>query len=257
MTSPASFADKLRPRLAALALLAAVAAMLLALASGPAYRAGLIGLGTAFPLLFQAFWIAAVAAAAGLAGFLWSRIAVDGRAAGRFAGAFVLAAVVAASLWLLRADASGHVPIHDVTTNLDNPPIFVAIPPRDYGERTAGGPLDPGWADRHRAGYGDLRPHRLDLAPADAFAAALDAARGMGWEIVAAVPEEGRIEATDTTMWFGFKDDVAIRILPDEAGGSRIDLRSVSRVGVSDIGANGARIRAFLQRLGATRSAAG
>lgn len=252
MTSPGTVVGKLRPHLATLVLIAAGLALLLALASGPAYRFGLIGLGTAFPLLFQAFTIAAAAGIAGLAGFLWSRVARDRRAAGRFAGAFVLAAVVAASLWMLRADARGHVPIHDVTTDMDDPPAFVAIPPRDYAGRPAGGPLDPEWAGRHRAGYADLRPHRLDLPPADAFAAALATAREMGWEIVAAEPGEGRIEATDTTMWFGFKDDVTIRIRPDGEGASRIDLRSVSRVGVSDIGANGARIRAFLDRLGAT-----
>jgi uncharacterized protein (DUF1499 family) len=72
----------------------------------------------------------------------------------------------------------------------------------------------------------------------------------MGWEIVAADAAAGRIEATDTTFFFGFKDDVVIRIEPD-AVGSRIDVRSVSRVGTSDVGTNAKRIRAYLGRLGA------
>ena len=72
----------------------------------------------------------------------------------------------------------------------------------------------------------------------------------MGWEMVSADPASGRIEATDTTFWFSFKDDVVIRIEPDPAG-SQVDVRSVSRVGGSDVGANAARIRAFLKALGA------
>jgi uncharacterized protein (DUF1499 family) len=70
----------------------------------------------------------------------------------------------------------------------------------------------------------------------------------MGWEIVDARPKDGRIEATDTTFWFGFKDDVVIRITP-ALDGSRVDVRSLSRVGRSDVGTNAKRIRAFLEKL--------
>jgi len=76
----------------------------------------------------------------------------------------------------------------------------------------------------------------------------LNAARDIGWQIVAAVPADGRIEATDTTTWFGFKDDIVVRVTPT-AGGSRIDVRSVSRLGQGDLGKNAARIRTYLQRL--------
>ena len=69
----------------------------------------------------------------------------------------------------------------------------------------------------------------------------------MGWEIVGSNAEEGRIEATDTTLWFGFKDDVVVRIQPrgDE---SLVDVRSLSRVGKSDVGTNAQRIRAYLRK---------
>jgi uncharacterized protein (DUF1499 family) len=83
-----------------------------------------------------------------------------------------------------------------------------------------------------------------------AFRRAADAARAMGWEMVAADSAAGRVEATATTRWFGFKDDVVVRVRPDGAG-SRIDVRSVSRVGGSDVGANAARIRAYLARVAA------
>src|SRR5439155_509507 len=84
--------------------------------------------------------------------------------------------------------------------------------------------------------------------PEAAFARALAAAQAMGWDIVDAQPKEGRIEATASTFWFGFKDDVVVRITPLPAG-SRIDVRSKSRVGRGDTGTNAQRIRAYLKRL--------
>jgi uncharacterized protein (DUF1499 family) len=94
----------------------------------------------------------------------------------------------------------------------------------------------------------------LPAAPDRVFDRALSVARKLGWVVVAAVPAEGRIEATDTTRWFGFKDDVVVRVAP-AAGGSRVDVRSVSRVGRSDLGTNARRIRAFLRELRAAISA--
>ena len=74
------------------------------------------------------------------------------------------------------------------------------------------------------------------------------AARKIGWVIVDANAAEGRIETTDTTFWFGFKDDIVIRITPADHG-SRVDIRSVSRVGKSDVGTNAKRIRKYLKEL--------
>ncbi len=88
----------------------------------------------------------------------------------------------------------------------------------------------------------------LPLPPPQAFEQALRMARDMGWTIVDSNPGEGRIEATDMTFWFGFKDDIVIRIVP-AAQGSRVDVRSVSRVGRSDVGTNAKRIRKFLKKL--------
>jgi uncharacterized protein (DUF1499 family) len=90
------------------------------------------------------------------------------------------------------------------------------------------------------------------MPPDQAFERALLVARDSGWEIVAAKREEGRIEATDTTFWFGFKDDVVIRITP-ALDGSRVDVRSLSRVGKSDVGTNAKRIRAYFRKLEGTK----
>ena len=92
------------------------------------------------------------------------------------------------------------------------------------------------------------RTQTLKIPADEAFARARAAAGAMGWEIVAADPAAGRIEAVATTFWFGFKDDVSVRITPAE-GASRIDIRSRSRVGRGDAGANARRIRAYLEEL--------
>ncbi len=88
----------------------------------------------------------------------------------------------------------------------------------------------------------------LDLPPTDAFARALRTAEQLGWTIVATDPESGRIEASQRSRWFGFTDDVVIRVAPAESG-SRVDIRSVSRMGRGDFGVNATRVRACLAAL--------
>ena len=149
--------------------------------------------------------------------------------------------------WMRTAQRVPH--IHDITTDTENPPRFVSVQPfRKNAENSAeyGG---PGVAAQQHTAYPDIVPLTLPMPPAQVFERALATARHRGWLIVDANPDEGRIEATATTFWFGFKDDVVIRIVP-VPGGSRLDMRSVSRVGVSDVGTNAARIRSYLKELG-------
>ena len=139
-------------------------------------------------------------------------------------------------------------PIHDITTDMREPPEYVAVLPlRANAPNTTvyGGEKI---ALQQRAAYPDLQPLMLNVAPPQAFDRALATVRDMGWELVAADAAAGRIEATDTTFWFGFKDDVVIRIRP-AYGGSRVDVRSLSRVGGGDAGTNAKRIRAYLDAL--------
>ena len=99
-----------------------------------------------------------------------------------------------------------------------------------------------------REAYPDLQPLMLNVPPRQAFDRALATVREMGWDLVAADAAAGRIEATDTTFWMGFKDDVVIRVRATD-GGSQIDVRSLSRVGGGDVGTNAKRIRAYLKAL--------
>lgn len=138
--------------------------------------------------------------------------------------------------------------IHDITTDTDNPPQFVALfaarQKAPNGAAYAGAKV----AQAQKAAYPDIKPTLLNVPPAQAFERALAVARNMAWDIVAAEQAQGRIEAIATTFWFRFKDDVVIRIVAD-GNGSRLDIRSMSRVGHSDLGANAKRIRAFLKQL--------
>ena len=138
--------------------------------------------------------------------------------------------------------------INDITTDTDDPPALIAVVPLRAGAPVPSAYPGAEVAAAQRRAYPDIRPLELAVPPATAFARALDVARESGWEIVAADAGSGRIEATATTRWFGFRDDVAIRVAPT-AVGSRIDVRSVSRVGKSDLGTNARRIRAYLARL--------
>lgn len=135
--------------------------------------------------------------------------------------------------------------IHDITTDPDNPPQFVALAPMRDGRVAYGGTAI---AVMQLKAYPDIKTVVVNEPAQQVFRNALETARAMGWQIVAEVPQEGRIEASDTTFWFGFTDDIAIRVTP-AAQRSLLDIRSASRVGISDVGTNAARIRAFLKNM--------
>jgi uncharacterized protein (DUF1499 family) len=166
----------------------------------------------------------------------------------------LLGLVVGGIPWQMKRTAQRVPPIHDITTDTDDPPRFADILPlRKYSPNSAdyGG---PDLAAQQRAAYPDIQPVTFRMPTQQVFTQAVKAADAMGWDIVAADPEEGRIEATDTTLWFGFKDDIVIRI-QSRGDQSRVDVRSVSRVGKSDVGANAQRIRAYLRKLSGAVSA--
>ncbi len=139
--------------------------------------------------------------------------------------------------------------IHDITTDLQDPPAFKAIAAIRAADHN---PLDRKvpvqLAELQQAGYPDLGALSIDKDPARVFENAVSLVKARGWEIVAATADNGIIEATDTTRIMGFKDDVVIRISAKE-GKSIVDMRSVSRIGISDMGTNAARIKKFLNDL--------
>ena len=144
--------------------------------------------------------------------------------------------------------AGGAPPIHDIATDTNDPPLFVDVLPLRAGARNSAEYGGSRVAALQHAAYPDIAPVDLSISPTAAFAKALATAKTMDWAIVATDSAAGRIEATATTRVFRFRDDVVIRIRPRD-GGSRVDIRSVSRLGGSDLGKNASRIREFLVRL--------
>ncbi len=163
----------------------------------------------------------------------------------------LIGAGVAFVPWQMSQQAQALPRIHDISSDLDNPPAFVAILPLRAGAANPAEYGGPEIAAEQRRAYPDIVPLKLGVPTAEAYARALSVVKKNGWEIVADDAASGRIEATATTRWFGFKDDVIVRVLA-VADGSRIDVRSVSRVGKSDVGANARRIRDFFKAISAS-----
>ena len=149
-------------------------------------------------------------------------------------------------------------PIHDITTNLADPPSFYRLRVRDDNlayipdlGRPALARLTPRerWRAIHAEEYGDLKSVRVPWNKAETVSRIEALMRHRGWEVVTVDPRTGIVEAVDTSLFFRFKDNVVARVRDYEAGGSIVDMRSISRVGQSDVGTNARRIRSFLKDL--------
>ncbi len=211
-------------------------------------RVGLFGPLTAF----MAFGIGGLAFVISILSTIVGLVLSKGSAGAASSGlswtALIVAAVFFAGSLSLRPDASGTAPIHDITTDIANPPSFDAIIPLRIGAPNPPEYSGGETAEQQRTAYPDIQTLALEQPTGEAFDAAKAVAAELGWEIVSANRDTGRIEATDTTFWFRFKDDVVIRLTP-RGSGTNVDIRSKSRVGRGDMGANAARIRRFLQNL--------
>lgn len=157
-------------------------------------------------------------------------------------GLLPLASILAA----LGPDRFASPMIHDVTTDMDDPPEFdktyeLRLPEEnslEYGGAEIAGQQKTAWPE--------LGPILTNKNPEQAFKRAVETVMKLEWELINADFDAGIIEAYDTTRLFGFVDDVVIRIRPHDTG-SRVDIRSVSRVGLGDAGKNAARIQEFIR----------
>ena len=192
-----------------------------------------IGALISVPLSLLGWWFVA---RRGLRGQGWAMVALAAGLAGVWVPLYTV------------YTARGLPMIHDISTDLGNPPAFVAVLPlrAASANSTAYGGVTV--AALQKQFYPDIQPLVIAQPPAQVFQRALSVAQTLGWDLVEVNEAAGRIEATTTTFWFGFKDDVVVRLTPAGAG-SRIDVRSLSRVGVSDLGVNAQRIRDYLKRL--------
>ena len=140
-------------------------------------------------------------------------------------------------------------PIHDITTDTDDPPVFVDVLPHRRGAWNPAGYDGPGVAAQQRAAWPDLGPLDVPASRDRVHAAARAEIVHAGWDLVGDDEAAGRLEAIATTRWLRFKDDVVVRLRERPDGGTRVDVRSKSRIGRSDLGTNARRIRTFLRAL--------
>jgi uncharacterized protein (DUF1499 family) len=221
------------------------------IAAGPGRQFGLWDHIFGFKILEWAAYAGLAAAGASLIGvfFAWGvgrqRLIVMGVIG------TVIGALVAYWPWALQRAFREPPPLYDITTDTANPPRFVAaLDLRKVASRLPS-EYPANFASQQLKAYPDLRPVVMRLPPDETFSFALRLARATrGWTVHAAVPAEGRIEAVAKTLWFGFEDDVVIRVVAVD-GGSRVDVRSTGRLARRDGGTNARRVQAFLKKLNA------
>jgi uncharacterized protein (DUF1499 family) len=232
----------------AIVLALAVAAFLMTIMSGPGTRAEVWTWQTGIALLRYATYVGLAAGLGALILLVTLAIPAFRTHAWLPVAALVLAAIAVAPPLMLLSKAKAVPRIHDISTDLADPPAFVAL--LEARKAAPNGAAHGGAqvAEEQRKGYPDIKPLVVKTPPAETMQKAIDAARSMGWHVAASDAAAGRLEATDTTFFFGFKDDVVVRIRPEPTG-SRVDIRSASRVGLSDLGANADRIRKFASKL--------
>ena len=235
-------------RLARMAFIMSCVAALIVASSGPLRRYAGLDIEPSLAIFRYGFYVAAAGTALGLATILPTR--PGDRRRGFLAALLAIVIGAAAAYtpltWFLRAQQSPE--LNDVSTDIANPPALVVTLQLRRGASNP--PAYPGASAGvlQRAAYPDIAPVILAVPPAEAFKRVDSVAMAMGWDVVARAPTDGRLEAVATSAWFGFGDDIVVRIRPDGVG-SRIDIRSKSRDGDSDLGVNARRIREFIARL--------
>jgi len=223
-------------------------AILLVALPGPLYKFNVMELGPAFTALRWGVY----AGIAALVLFFVQIIFLRKNMSWAIAGVSVLMAIVAIALPVsIMSKAKTVPPIHDISTDLNTPPKFIAIAPI---RANAPNPVEyPGeeTAQQQREAYPQLVTQKYTQDTDALFDAALAAVNDFGWALVNADKSQGIIEATDSTAWFGFKDDVVIRITSANSQ-TLLDVRSKSRVGRSDLGKNAERINLLIEHINET-----
>ena len=221
-----------------------IAFLLVALA-GPLYKYGVVELGTAFAgFKFGVY--------TGIAALVLFALQVILKRKTITIGSAVIAIVCSAIAIIvpisMMSKAKEVPPIHDISTDLVNPPSFVAIAPM---RADAPNPVEYAGieaAEQQREAYPELKTLTYSQSQPELVKATEQAINNLGWELVNTDADKGIIEATDTTAWFGFKDDVVVRVT-DNGSERLVDIRSKSRVGGSDLGKNAARIHTLIDEL--------
>lgn len=221
-----------------LTLLVGILAIALVVLAGPLYKFEILGLGSAFLAMQIGLFVGLIAIILAIIQAIFLRKNISWSATGLSA---VLAVIAIAMPLSLMMKAQSVPAIHDISTDLLNPPSFVDILPLRAGAPNPAEYQGEEIANQQRTAYPELVTQSFKQSKAEVFNAALNTLKKMGLEVVSSELAEGRIEASDTTTWFGFVDDVVIRIA-FSGETTTFDARSKSRIGVSDLGKNADRL---------------
>ena len=233
-------------RIGVVALVGAILAVLVAILATTLARYGVVAKLSGFMWFLYS---QAIAAGSALIGVVALAIAFMRKTTKVPAVAAIALALVMIALFyaLVIRPGSAVPPLHDVTTDLDDPPEFRTLTLRE--DNLVGFNNIEEWRSAHREGYPDIAPIIIDKAPARVLADARALAEQRGWDIASVDPLSGHMEATAYAGYIRFMDDVIVEVTPIADGSTRVDMRSVSRVGMSDLGYNAERIRDFLRDL--------
>ena len=224
-----------------------VATVAVFILSGYGFQLGIWELGTGFMLLRYSAYTAIGLTVISLPA-IWFLRGKGFRAVFYAVASLLLMGSATGTALYWQQQARSVPPIHDITTDLENPPEFVAMvrlradapnPPEYAGEESA---------LAQREAYAHIQPLIIQMDLQDVMDEAVVLVVSRGWEMVAINRNDARIEATEKLPWFGFKDDVVMRFTETDRG-TRVDMRSKSRIGRSDVGVNATRIDKFLRAL--------
>ncbi|MGM8872226.1 DUF1499 domain-containing protein [Psychrobacter sp. 2Y5] len=226
-------------------LLMSLAAFLLVTLPGPLYKSGIVELGTAF----AGFKYAVIAGIAALVLLIMQMLFKRKTVTFTSAAVAIIFSLVAIIMPLWMMSTANNVPaIHDISTDITTPPEFVAIAPLRADAPNPAAYAGIETAKKQREAYPELQTLQYSQSKAELVAAVEQASNNLGWNLVNSDEKDGLIEATDATLWFGFKDDIVVRV--QDTGDERlVDIRSKSRMGKSDLGKNAERIGNFIQEL--------
>lgn len=176
------------------------------------------------------------------------------RGLGEALGGLFLASLTLGYPAYLAFEAARLPVLADVSTDTADPPRFssakAAVQARDDYTPPA---FSPEAREQQRSAYPDVEPIVVDLEADEAYQLVLKTAASRGWRVIDQRPPGGRsgvghVDFLDRTLVMGFNDDIAVRLKP-LAGQTRIDVRSASRYGRHDFGANAKRIQQFAEEL--------
>ena len=234
-------------RFGKLALLFVLVAIVVGLIGATLARFDILDKLTGFRVFMASVPAALIGGAVGLLAVIIGRLSKSGPHWPAI-GAIVLSlGLGAVALFTVVLPNSSAPPLHDVTTNVELPPEFSMLVLREDNLVPFQSVAE--WRNAHRTGYPNIAPVIIERSPAGVLGSARVLAEQRGWKIANVDPAAGTLEATAFSGYMRFPDDVIVQVTPIADGSTRVDMRSVSRVGESDAGSNAKRIREFLTAL--------